>query len=174
LRHPSAAILTFVALAAGLFGGGALAYRSVSSYVTMMPWQNDVIPYDVHVENGMLTTRLGDKVTIYYEGVTDVHAATRSHGELRTTGGNRAKVTMKGRAVEGVGTTGPWGLAQLTVNGHSVYLTQDGYRLFVDSPEGGGSTYLLENIGRHLMLAVAPDGTTRVVHEPPVGLIESE
>ena len=74
---------------------------------------------------------------------------------------------MDGNGVTGVGTTGPWGVTQLTVNGHTIYLTQDGYRLFVDSPAGGGSTYFLENIGGNLKLAVAADGTSRVVHEQP-------
>ncbi|MBT4867603.1 MAG: serine/threonine protein kinase [Planctomycetaceae bacterium] len=123
------------------------------------------IPYVVQPQDGRLTTRLGDKVTVVYEGIADVHLMSRSSGNFTGRGGQQHSVQMKGRGVRNHGTNGPPGISSLTVNGHQLRLFDHGRKLLVASSKGGGQTYFLGS-HRHLTIIVAADGSHRVRRTP--------
>ena len=115
-------------------------------------------------KDGQLTTTLGDKVTVIYEGVVDVDLMGSTNGDLTGAGGQQVKVEMKGRGVENVTTNGPPGISSLTVNGHQLRLFDHGRKLLVDAPGGGGIAYFPGYL-QHLTIIVAPDGSHRVIRE---------
>jgi serine/threonine protein kinase len=154
-----------VAVALLMLGGLALGVRGYMQASHLDRLDRLKIPYVVQMQNGHLTTTLGDKVTVIYEASTDINPMSGAHGDFTGAGGQQHEVVMEGRSVQGKGINGPPGISSLTVNGHKLRLYDHGRKLLVETPTGGGHTYH-PSAWKHLTIIVTADGSHRVQRKP--------
>jgi tRNA A-37 threonylcarbamoyl transferase component Bud32 len=162
-KHPWRVIVTLLML-----GGLAWGVDGYMQAAHLAHLDRLEIPYVVEPKEGQLTTTLGDKVTIIYEGVADVHLMSKATGHFTGRGGQQHTVVMNGGDVRCEGTNGPLGISRLTVNGHTLRLYDHGRKVLVDAPGGGGKTYFLASY-RHLTIVIESGGSHRVLREGPPG-----